>query len=143
MYRNNYGNSFANQLPYQSYRQAPERGAPRSNLPLPASRQPLRITAESTSGSTNPPQNPSNPYFGNNNGGFVRQGSRPNAGFFNRSQQGRPLRPQGTAYQANESESEPSPSHDESGSTQEETQEDHLDSEPSEDYYADKDLDYY
>ena len=136
MYGNGYGNNYANQSTYQPSRQA--QGIPRSNLPLPTSRQPLRITGGSTSGSMNQPQNPPNPRYGSS---FGKPGSRPNAGFFNRSQP-RPMRQQGTAYQATENESEPPASlNDEPGSAQDEAQ----DEEPSEasNYYADEDLDYY
>ena len=115
-YENDYGNIYANQSIYQS-RQAPGQGPRRSNLPLPTTRPPLRITSGNASGSTNRRQNPSNPRDGNPNGRFERQG-RPNVGFFNRSQ-GRPPRQQGAAYQASGNEEEGSESnlsYDEPGS---------------------------
>ena len=124
-YGNYYGNSFANQSTrqYPSYQQAQQN--PQSST-LPAPRQPLQITGGSNL--PNPSLNQQNPRAGGNNG-FGRPAR--NAGPY----QGRPLRQQGTAYQA--SEDTPTHSDLESEQSPEETQSD------IENYFANEDLDYY
>ena len=140
-YEGRYDNRFANS--YQP-RQAPPQDSRRSNLPLPTTRQPLRITSGNASGSTSRQSNPSSPRGGDSRNRYERPERRPNAGFFNR--QARPMRQQGAAYQAteNENESDSALSHDDPGPDQEESQDENQEhaSEVS-NYYADEDLDYY
>ncbi len=137
-YGNYYGNSFANQPPrqYQPYQQAPQGSRQSTPIPaLPAPRQPLQITGGS--GLPSQSSNQANPRYGGNG----RQGSRPNAGFSNRYQN-RPSRPQGTAYQASETDSAlQTPSDLDSESSPEDASVSQAE-EPG-NYYADEELDYY
>ena len=136
MYGNYYRNSYANQSPrqYQPYPQNPPR-QPNPGPILPVPRQPLQITGGS--GSTSQSSNQPNPRSGGSSG---RPTNRPNAGYFNRNQ--RPLRQQGTAYQASETDSPiPTPTEFDSESIPE----DSLTSQAEEpgNYYADEEIDYY
>ena len=137
----NYENSFAN----RSYQ--PQQGYPnRQSNPLPTPRQPLQITSENASSSTTQSSNQPNPRYESNgaeNGGFGRQSSRPNASFINRGYQGyqnRPFRPQGTAYQASESESA---SHDSPQNNNAASESHSQESQDPDNYYVDEEHDYY